>query len=253
MTCSEVLERLSPFMDDELDPVTSRDIERHLRSCPACAEALAGMKGLGERLREDLEYHRAPDLLRARIRPDRRGSVAREPRGSGAAWRWAATAAAVMVVAGITWLAVPRGDGDAITHEVVSSHIRSLMAGHLTDVASTDQHTVKPWFNGRIDYAPPVADFASEGFPLIGGRLDYLGNRPVTALVYQRHKHVINVFVWPTQSVSERLSAARVERGFHVIRATHSSMEFWVVSDLNADELSWFARLLTGQGVSGAH
>jgi anti-sigma factor (TIGR02949 family) len=252
MTCPEVRERLSPFMDDELDPVTSRDIEQHLRSCPECAEALTAIEAMRDRLREDLEYHRAPDLLRARIQRQTQATVRRPTPVPRAVWGWAATAAAVIVVAGVTWLTTLRSSDDAIAHDVVSSHIRSLMASHLTDVASTDQHTVKPWFNGRIDYAPPVTDFATEGFPLIGGRLDYLENHPVTALVYQRRKHVINVFVWPNPNEREAFSSVRSERGFHVIRATHSGMEFWVVSDLNADELTAFARLLTGHGSSGA-
>src|SRR5205085_5951552 len=154
----------------------------------------------------------------------------------------------VVVVGGIWWAAAWRpGSGSAaLAHEVVSSHIRSLMADHLTDVASTDQHTVKPWFGGRLDFSPPVSDFAARGYPLIGGRLDYLGNHPVAALVYQHRKHLINVFLWPAVDEREAIAPAATERGFQVIRGAHAGMSVWVVSDLNASELGAFARMLTG-------
>ena len=156
-------------------------------------------------------------------------------------------AAAVVAVAGGTWLvaSLPRaGENDAITREAVSNHIRSLMASHLEDVASTDQHTVKPWFNGKLDFSPPVVDFAAGGYPLVGGRLDYLHGRTVAALVYQHRKHVINVFVWPVADADETLAPAVTRQGFHVIRGTHAGMVLWVVSDLNTEELAAFARML---------
>ena len=163
------------------------------------------------------------------------------------AWRWLSAAAAASLVLGVGWLAtsLPRARADERTaREVVSGHVRSLMASHLTDVASTDQHTVKPWFAGKLDFSPPVTDFAPVGYPLIGGRLDYLEGHPVAALVYQRNKHVINVFVWPVAGGEERLEPAVTRQGFHVIHATHAAMAYWVVSDLNAEELGGFARML---------
>ena len=250
MVCGEVLDRLSPFVDDELDPVTSREVARHLESCPSCAAALARQRELGDQLRRGLEYHRSPDLLRARVMRDVRAAG----RGQGARWspatspwRWLAAAAAAIVVAGGTWMvATLPGDrwDEAAARDAVSSHIRSLMASHLTDVASTDQHTVKPWFSGKLDFSPPVTDFAGADFPLVGGRLDYLQGRPVAALVYMHRKHVINVFVWPMAGSPEGLAPAVTQRGFHVIRATHAGMAFWVVSDLNGEELAIFARML---------
>jgi anti-sigma factor RsiW len=251
LTCLEVRERLSAFSDDELDPISSGQVTEHVLSCAECSAALADLKALRERLSENLEYHRAPDLLRARVVTGVRRAAGGPARSWPSAWRWLSTAAALVVVASGTWMVVPRTVGVMVAHEVVSSHIRSLMANHLTDVASTDQHTVKPWFNGRIDYSPPVSDFASDGFPLIGGRLDYLQDGPVAALVYQRRKHVINVFVLPNADGSERISPVRTERGYHLIHATHQRMSFWIVSDLSPTELAAFARLLTGSGPPG--
>ena len=157
----EVIDRLSPFLDDELDPVASREVERHLESCPPCTAAFERRRKLSESLHRDLEYHRAPDMLRGRVMRDLRAAGRRDvapARRAVQPWRWLSAAAAVLVVAGGTWIAAMQlgGSGDdAIAREVVSGHIRSLMANHLADVASTDQHTVKPWFAGKLDFSPP--------------------------------------------------------------------------------------------------
>jgi len=162
-------------------------------------------------------------------------------------WGWLSAAAAIVAVVGGAWMvtALPgqRAD-DATTREAVSGHIRSLMANHLTDVASTDQHTVKPWFSGKLDFSPPVTDFASASYPLVGGRLDYLQGHPVAALVYLHRKHVVNVFVWPVAGARDGIGAAVTQRGYHVIHGTRAGMAYWVVSDLNAEELAAFARML---------
>jgi len=249
MVCREVMDRLSPFLDDELDPVASRAVSNHLASCPSCAAALERQRTLSESLRRDLEYHRAPDLLRARVMRNVRAAAGHEgarSRPAAASWRWLSAAAAVVAVVGGTWVVAimsrDRGD-DATTREAVSGHIRSLMANHLTDVASTDQHTVKPWFSGKLDFSPPVTDFAGADYPLVGGRLDYLQGHSVAALVYMHRKHIINVFVWPMASAPERITPAATQQGFHVIHVTHAGMAYWVVSDLNAEDLASFARM----------
>src|SRR5437867_2802917 len=244
MVCQEVMDRLSPYLDDELDPVASREVSRHLESCPSCAAALDRQRALSESLRRDLEYHRAPDLLRARVMRDARAAVRREgarSRPTAAPWRWLSVAAAAIAVAGGTWLLttlpLDRAN-DALAREVVAGHVRSLMADHLTDVASTDQHTVKPWFSGKLGFSPPVADFSAEGYHLVGGRMDYLQGRSVAALVYEHRKHVINVFVWPMADAHDGIAPAASRQGFHVIRGAHAGMAYWVVSDLNAEELA---------------
>jgi anti-sigma factor RsiW len=146
-------------------------------------------------------------------------------------------------------LGVFRNDREqTIANEVVSAHIRSLQAGHLMDVETSDQHTVKPWFNGRLDFSPPVTDFAKDGFPLVGGRLDYIGGRPVAALVYQRAKHVINVFMWPASGNATGAERTETEHGYNVERLTVAGMNCWVVSDLNQQELGKFVELIRAKG-----
>ena len=252
MVCRDVLDRSSPYLDDELDPMVSSEVARHLESCADCAAAFDRQRSLGESLRSDLEYHRAPDLLRARVMRDARAAVRQDgerSRSGPQPWRWLSAAAAVIAVAGGTWwvMTLPgaRAD-DMIAREAVSGHIRSLMATHLTDVASTDQHTVKPWFAGKLDFSPPVTDFAAAGYPLVGGRLDYLQGHSVAALVYLHHQHTINVFVWPAASARERMTPPMTLQGFHVIHGAHAGMTYWVVSDLNRQDLVRFARMFAG-------
>ena len=253
MTHDDVLERLSPYLDDELDPVASREVARHLESCASCGEELARQWELRDKLRSELEYHRAPDLLRARVlRATRAAAPSAAPREARVArpWQLMSAAAAAIVLVGGTWLVafLPRlSASDAIAREAVSDHVRSLMADHLADVASTDQHTVKPWFNGKLDFSPPVTDFAAAGYPLTGGRLDYLHGRSVAALVYERRKHVINVFVWPTTEAREVIAPAVTLQGYHVIPVVHERMAYSIVSDLNADELGTFARIIAAK------
>jgi mycothiol system anti-sigma-R factor len=251
MLCEDVLERLSAFLDDELDPLASQEIQEHLDGCPGCADALGQMNHLAGRLRAEAPYYPAPDSLRARVSRAAwsdagRGRVLGRRMGV-VAQGWLSAAAAVAVVVGGAWLftSLQHQEGrGSMEREVVSSHIRSLMAGHLMDVASTDQHTVKPWFNGKLDFSPPVSDFSASGYPLIGGRLDYVRGRPVAALVYQHRKHVINVFAWPDEGAADSETSPGTQQGYHVIHEAHGGMAYWIVSDLNPEELSAFARLL---------
>jgi anti-sigma factor RsiW len=152
-------------------------------------------------------------------------------------------AAALVVLMLVPFFAGPSSD-ELLTQDVVASHIRSLMVNHLADVRSTDEHTVKPWFNGKLDFSPPVSDLAKQGFPLVGGRLDYLNNRAVAALVYQRDKHVINVFVWPADNSAQTGGPIKTLQGYHVIRWASSGTNFWVVSDLEQNQLAKFTDLL---------
>ena len=258
MRCEDVQGRLSAFLDDELDPLGSQEIQQHLDTCPSCADALGRMNELGERLRAEAPYYPASDSLRTRVT---QAAWSEASRGRSASRRiglttrgWMGVAAAVIAIVGGTQIftLLERGSGQrSIEDEVVSSHVRSLMASHLMDVASTDQHTVKPWFAGKLDFSPPVTDLAASGYPLIGGRLDYLRSRTVAALVYQRRKHVINVFTWPVEAATDSRTPSHTQQGYHVIHETHGGMTYWIVSDLNAEELSTFAQLLMTGGATG--
>ncbi|HUC40154.1 MAG TPA: hypothetical protein VMR92_04925 [Gemmatimonadales bacterium] len=203
-------------------------------------------------IREQMPALAAPDTLRQRVRAAVRdaASESRRPRFMTArVKRWLALAASLAVVtSGGWWLGVSRATATALADQVLASHVRSLMPGHLTDVLSSDQHTVKPWFNGKIDYSPPVPDFAGQGFPLIGGRLDYVGGRPVAALVYGRRQHIINVFLWPVSAGSRAGegggSASRSRQGYHELHWTSGDDTYWVASDLALPELEQFAELV---------
>jgi len=240
MSCERVERDLGAYVDRELDVEGSMAIRDHLGTCAACRRQAAEHEALG-RLVRAAPYYSAPDRLRARVSAQTRRSTSMRR-----ILTWAA--AAVLVLSAGGGIAVWRSasTGNAIADEVVNSHVRSLMANHLFDVQSTDQHTVKPWFLGKLDFSPPVADLASIGFPLVGGRLDYVGGRPVAALVYRRQNHAINVFVAPVRGDTAVRASARSVRGFHVHYWTRDGMAFWAVSDLNDAELTTFVRALGG-------
>jgi anti-sigma factor RsiW len=243
--CREVEGLLDPYHDRELDPAVARSVRDHLDACAACRQRLAHRESIGRMIRH-APYYQAPDALRARLTPRRTPSTATSHR---LAW-----AAAVVLVASLTGsLVFVRSSAraartldpvDAVAQEVVSSHVRALMGEHLFDVRSTDQHTVKPWFLGKLDFSPPVTDLAQAGFPLTGGRLDYVAGHPVAALVYMSGQHTINVFVWPEASDTVRSPAARALRGFHVRHWTAGGMSYWAVSDVNDAELDQFVHAL---------
>jgi anti-sigma factor RsiW len=228
--------------------VRSLEIEQHLGQCPTCPEAVSRYQALRTALSHPSLYRRPAADLRQRVlsslRPARK-SRATSPK---MAWRPLALAASLLLAGFLGWgvarLRPTQTVEDSLAQEVISSHVRSLMAQHLEDVASSDTHTVKPWFNGRVDFSPPVKDLAPEGYPLIGGRLDYVDNRPVAALVYKRHKHIINVFIWPATSDAEAPVRNLTRQGFHLFHWTGAGLAYWVISDLNEQELQQFVQLL---------
>lgn len=201
-------------------------------------------------IRAHATRHRASPSLEAAVRAEiaLQSAAARRPAASRP-WRWPAWGytgagfACGIIVSAIVLFVVGRpGDAGNLEAELINSHVRALMVAHLTDVASSDQHTVKPWFQGKLDYSPPVRDLAGQGFPLLGGRLDYLSGRAVAALIYRRHAHLINVFVWPDSGEDGRKLSGH--QGFNVLHWRGGGMQYWAVSDVNAAELQTLGSLL---------
>jgi len=237
--CEEARLLLQAELDGELEPARIAGLAAHVAACPACAATRQELGALSRQLRGAMAYHPAPDRLRAAVRTRLGAPPAGPPR-----WRAPAAgfAAGFALAACLALVVVLPRQGDAPVDELVASHIRALQATHLLDVASTDQHTVKPWFDGRLDFAPPVRDLAADGFVLEGGRLDYLDGRPVAALVYRRARHVLNLFIWPTAE-GDAPPGASTTQGYIALRWTEAGMRHAVVSDLNRAELDRFVRL----------
>jgi anti-sigma factor RsiW len=245
MNCVESRLFLHAHADGELDIANSLELERHLKTCAACVAEEKSVRSLKAALQQSSLRYRAPDSLRKEIRQMARasGSETRpRPFLSLRLWKWLAFSATAVAMLTILWRS-GTSERDQVLNEAVASHVRSLMAEHLTDVASSDQHTVKPWFNGKLDFAPDVKDFAAEGFALVGGRLDYLNGRPVAALVYGHNKHFINGFVWPTGSTSRRKAALEHRRGYSVINLERNGLHYCFVSDLNEKEMAELSNL----------
>lgn len=231
-SCARIALLIQADHDGELDAADAAEVAAHLAECPACTALQGKLSAVSAAMRNDGLRHPASPKLRRAVQ-------AMAPRGffkSG----WAGPAAATALAACLLIAILPRAPGGGVTSAIVlDGHLRALQPGHLLDVVSTDRHTVKPWFDGRLDYAPPVRDFAAAGFPLKGGRLDYLGQRPVAALVYGRDRHLIDVYVYP----GGQPEGQSVLRGYNTVAWSQGGMAFWAVSDLNAADLARFRRL----------
>ena len=254
MSC-ELTQRFVPvYLDGELDLVRMIEIEEHLKYCRSCGQNLENHQQLRAALRRSLPAYAAPAALRERIKSSLRApneSPFQERKvkwPSVLVWQWGGAATALVLFSLTGWqltahLREPSPD-ENIAAEVFSDHVRSLEANHLMDVVSTDQHTVKPWFDAKLDFSPPVEDLASDGFPLVGGRLDYLERREVAALIYRRRGHLINVFVWPNSDGSKSPQPIESRQGYNIMRWSRGGFQCWAVSDIASSDLAEFVRLL---------
>ena len=259
MTCKESLHLIDAYLDGELELATAIRIARHAEECPSCAAQHQRQRALSFVVRRSARYFAAPPQLRERLvraLPHDNERTARSAIGAQLrqAWdrlssaRWlqfgAGFASACVLAFSVTTTTLTSSADDVLTREAVASHVRSMIGDHLHDVASSDQHTVKPWLSARLDYSPPVRDFAEHGFPLVGGRLDYLEERQVAALIYRHRQHVVNVFVWPATKAGDVGMRNASLRGYEVVSFERAGMAYRMVSDLNRAELSELAALL---------
>ena len=265
MNCQEIKNLMDAYLDGELDPITSQKVEQHLRDCPKCEQAYEVETAMAHAISQAAPYYKAPLELRERIQvslreaigapasravteddslPVRRPEAVRRGVVFDMPWNWLALAAAIVLAAIVASSFLPKlwqpGADQFLATQLIASHVRSLMANHLTDVASSDQHTVKPWLDVKLDFAPAVVDLSGGGFPLVGGRLDYLDNRPVAALVYQRRKHFINLFIWPGEPDATRATKAMSRQGYQLLHWVDSDFNYWAVSDVNEKDLQAF-------------
>jgi anti-sigma factor RsiW len=254
--CERARELIDAYLDRELAVEVSAEIERHIETCAACRARHEGRRALSAHLKEPALYVAAPDSLRRRIADAIEAEsppTARRP----ARRQWlqlaAACAAAAVLGSGTTYLSLTNSSQASMADEVVANHVRSLLVeNRVVDVPSSDEHTVKPWFNGKLDFAPPVVDLTSDGFPLVGGRLDYAGQRTVAALVYRHRQHIINLFLWPADGGgADGAPSAESLQGYHVLHWSSGGMVYWAVSDLNPADLRAFGDLVQRRAAAG--
>jgi anti-sigma factor RsiW len=259
MECDQMSTWLDAYIDLELEPQQASELVAHAQTCERCAAAIRERQRLRSALIAGMSFHPAsPRTVRSieeALQPaPRRPTFAPAPR-----WAWASLAACLMLAGALLWNLVSpfsrEESGGQLVQDAVSSHIRSLMAGgggaHLADIAVSDQHTVKPWFAGKLEFSPRVIDFAADGFPLAGGRLDYIAGRPAAAVIYMRHAHVINLLSCADPGASESSPRTSTDRGYHAVHWAEPGMRFCAVSDLNADELMTLVQLVRKGGNSG--
>ena len=239
-----VRELLHAYVDGELDLANARETERHLQSCADCRGIERAIRELRSALNTEATAYRAPAHLRRNVRAALRHEAKSSRHTLSPRLMFATGAAFAALIVGFVLFQTMRATRtDAIVDQVVANHVRSLLAAQLVDVVSSDQHTVKPWFDGKIDFAPEVHDLAAKGFPLVGGRLDYLDGKTVAALVYQRNKHAINLFITPAPANRSTSPTVTTRRGYNVVTWTNDGMKYWAVSDLNQAELRQFTQL----------
>lgn len=248
MDCDEAQTLLHGYLDGELDVVHSLALSQHLQGCPVCARAYEAQQHLRDALRGSVPAYALPPPFQRRVHRALRRASRPRPTSWWALW-WPQVGVALAALVCLVWVGIGLYRDSAlderVLHSVIAGHVRSLMVQHLTDVTSSDRHTVKPWFEGALDFSPPVPELTAQGFPLIGGRLDYLDQRPVAALVYRRQQHAINLFIWPVAHTAQRQPQHVTRQGFNVVTWTTADLTYWAISTLNISELRTFASAVT--------
>ena len=246
VTCAQAAPLLSAYFDRELDVAKSLEIAAHLHECDRCSAGVRQHQALRSSMSSGSLVFVPPRDLEWRVHK----AVRREARPRDLlvqSWRWAAVPLAAVLAGALSWSVAMHRGGTAGESgelaELVSGHVRSLMADHLVDVATSDQHTVKPWFSGKVDFSPPVVDFAASGFPLVGGRVDYIAGRPVAVLVYKRGQHIVNVFISPAGKEEAATPRNLTFQGYHLARWSGGGLTFWAVSDVKGTDIDSLAGL----------
>jgi anti-sigma factor RsiW len=248
VTCNDAQQLIHGYVDRELDLVHNLEIEHHLRECPGCARTYDNLQTLRGGLAAEGMRFQAPAALRQRIQSALESPRKRRQIRPILSWKWAAVAASLALAALLTWgtvriLSLPSAE-DLLVNEIVASHQRSLLLKtHIFDVKSSNRHTVKPWFDGKVDFSFNVGDWPEQDFPLKGGRLDYFHGRRVAVLVYHRRLHVINLFIWKAGEVLDAGPRFLERDGYNLVHWARGGLAYWAVSNLNARELGQFVKL----------
>ena len=251
MTCSETRELIYAYIDGELDLVHSIDIEKHIGECSECKITFRNLEALRSAVNTDSLYYYPPDdfqqlVLKGALKKNKFEAIKSYLSSHLAGIGTFAIIAALLILVFIPTLS-EISSNNVLMNEIVSNHIRSLMADHQTDVTTSDRHTVKPWFSDKLDFSPQVEDFTEHGFILVGGRLDYLNNRTVASLVYRHTRHIINLYIWPSKYGNDMKTKYRFEKGYNLFNWIKSGMAYWAISDLNSTELQEFVKLVQNE------
>ena len=239
---------LGAYLDEELDTDLHTEIHTHLAGCHLCSDAYLKLRAQQENIRSHAPRYEVPLALRVSVLDALQNEVSNEARvglRTNRSWGWLAIAASILLCVSAGWnfvlLRSRTAQPDILAENLLASHVRSLIGTHLMDVPSSDQHTVKPWFDGKLNFSPDVKDLTSQGFPLLGGRIEYISERPVAALVYGRRKHIINLFTWPAGTAPGLTSWSR--QGYNMVHWKKGEMDYWAIADITIDELEQFRDL----------
>jgi anti-sigma factor (TIGR02949 family) len=250
MKCKDIEQLQHAFLDQELDPANAHAFAEHLAACPSCGKQLDAFLATKQAIKTQTTRHALPfELYKKVARMTASGQTTwASPSKKWLPLKWGTTGAGLAMAACLAFFMVARPDSEyMLEQQLIAGHIRSLQDNHLTDVVSTDQHTVKPWFNGRLDISPPVIDLTASGFPLVGGRLDYVDHHAAAAVVYRYNAHVINLFVWPSDRPKIDVESIAARQGYNMRRWRDGDLQFWAVSDVNPAKLAEFENLYRAQ------